>query len=733
MQIFVKTLTGKTISLVVEPCDTFRNLKSTIQEKEGLPPEFQRLFFAGRPLQDENTLSDYNVQNGSTLLLLLRLRCPEHFKISVKTISGESFTLNVQGSDTIKKVKAKIEYQKGIPSHRQRLIFSGKLLEDGRKVSDYHIQNRYIIYLALQRSEGRNENQSKATLEMLKYLQKGTSIESTTIYVSQRSGNAVKLQCHKHDTIWKIKIKLGEILRIPPSEQCLMYAGDILDDSKSVKHYKFANNTQLSVRHTSVSVRMPKGEALTINCSLQHTVQILKARIQESTGHPMHQQILRFDGKLLENNKLYSYSITEGCVIELILKIKLFVKTTADEIVILEANSNDTIASIKKKIQKDKEGTSSDKFKIIFDGRQLVDEGTLSEYNIQNGSTVQVKPREPMQIFIKLPGKTKALNVEESDTIENVKRMIQHTEGYHPEQQMFCFGGKYLEDRKTLCEYAIQKESTLHLVLRLRGSGGMLPGITPLGNIYYSQFSNGDTVAILKEKFMQQENFPFIHSDTNLDNTKLPNDYIMEDSEEDQIKNADKSLHFTLHPALPIVMTPAELPHVDQGDDKKKSINIMDVNNKTLQLLTKQKVTVGKLKKYIQHKEKADLTKAGQPYHRIPLRIMDQRENGVQKLLNNEYVEPSVFGKTVLVLKVTEDMHVFVQIPYVTDKFIPLRLRHTEKFADIKTRTCALMNFVNEYKLWFDGTELDDTLTLADYKAIDIHVNVGAILKLVEA
>ena len=98
MQLFVKTLTGKTVSIEVEEGESIEDVKAKISEKEGIPPEQQRLIFGGQQLQDAKTLDDYDVGDDATLHLVLRLR--GGMQLFVKTLAGKTVSIEVEEGES---------------------------------------------------------------------------------------------------------------------------------------------------------------------------------------------------------------------------------------------------------------------------------------------------------------------------------------------------------------------------------------------------------------------------------------------------------------------------------------------------------------------------------------------------------------------------------------------------------------------------------------------------------
>lgn len=215
MWIFVKTLAGDTISLVVESSETITKLKKRIRDTDTTPISQYGLIIAGKNLEDGRTLSDHNIQNESTLhMVLITFQSGTEMQIFVKPLTGKTITLMVYISETIGDVKEHIYQVEGFPPDRIHLIFDGRYLEDGKTLRDYNIKKDSTLHLHPR---------------MRSY-----------IFVKTLTGE-IKLDVKSSETIGDVKVSIQKIEGIPQHQQLLIIDGKILEDCKTLKDHNIKN------------------------------------------------------------------------------------------------------------------------------------------------------------------------------------------------------------------------------------------------------------------------------------------------------------------------------------------------------------------------------------------------------------------------------------------------------------------------------------------------------------
>jgi len=270
MQIFVKQLSGVVCTLQTDPLDTVRSVKTRIPEFS-LSLAEPRLTFAGHDLEDRLTLADSNIQNESTLSVVLRLRggmmrqlCPQQanardgappelkkndelkafnliypgqIQIIVKFMNDQTIPVILPSNSKVNVLKAKIAESLQVPAQDQRLLYSGMRLEDERTLSHYELENKSTILLATRHSS--------QVARKPKQEQTAQSNAEVQIFVKNLNGKSMAIMISPSDTVESLHEKVEAKTGIPPSQQRLLFGGKQLQPGRILADYDIQKENTL--------------------------------------------------------------------------------------------------------------------------------------------------------------------------------------------------------------------------------------------------------------------------------------------------------------------------------------------------------------------------------------------------------------------------------------------------------------------------------------------------------
>ncbi len=464
MTIYVKTMTGKTITLNIDPFNTVFLIQLIINESEGIPPSQQRLLFEEKPLKNDGKLNDYNIQHQDTLHLVMRLRGRMYMQIFVKTPNGNTITLQVEASDTIKIVKTKIQNKEGISYHGQSLIFVGKELEDGRTLRDYNIQEENILRFVA-RWVTVKTNSDEFTVPILK------------------DGMV---------TVRDLKYSICALNHIPPECQTILHDDRVLDlddpiPPGDVVHLQIQQDPVFSVFVAGRNY----SEIISITVTAETTVESLKAILILKTKIRSIFSIyvsdcLIFNGKELDDgSSIKDCNIRAGILVNTVKSIDGFSCNVhfADkrQHVSMKIDSTETVLSLKARLQAEVlEVPSPCLQQLTINDSPMEDSQTMAECGVdESESNVTLSVQAPRMLVKTSTGNIIEVGIYPEKEVVSLKRLIRKEIVVKIIKQQLYYRGQVLDDKHTISSYNLPPNPLLQLceltLLRVSVSQLMYP------------------------------------------------------------------------------------------------------------------------------------------------------------------------------------------------------------------------------------------------------------------
>ena len=295
-----------------------------------------------------------------------------------------AFSLEVKPSDTIRNVKLKIQEKKNIPFDKQeklsfttnkvidqKLVSTTISLYDDKRIKDYGIQKGNIIKLELY---------------------------TLLILVKKLDREIIKIYTHNNKSIYSLQTEIRHKENIPFNLQItLIFSGKILDIVKTLEDYNIKDETTIhlvtiTLKPMTINVKLLTGQTISLEVYKADTIENFKNKFKEKENIPINKYDVKFGEQILEKCFTFEYyNIKEDTLLDISEKqsMNIFLKNLNEKMTTLEVYAYNTKEEVKKIIE-EKEGIPNSQQKLIFLGKQLEDNRTLDDYNIQKDSTINL-------------------------------------------------------------------------------------------------------------------------------------------------------------------------------------------------------------------------------------------------------------------------------------------------------------------------------------------------------
>jgi len=525
------------IFLDMKVSDTIKKLKTKIQHTEGIQESQQRLIFNGIELEDNNTLSFYNINSDSIIYLEVCFNTLNAIKVYITNNIGDILSLTVQPSESIEDIKKMITEEINIPFEQQYLSFNEVELENQFSLSDYDIKNGSTIHL---------------TVRLYSFTK-----NNIPIFIFNESGEIINLKVNPSETINNIKTMIKNKYNISINQQYLFFDDNELCNEMKLSDYNIQENSNIQLligfqnshnNKIKIYINNYIGELITLYVKPTDTIEKIKTMIKKREKIPINQQILTFNNIHLDNDfNLSYYNINKESILNLDYQFnnnnnnndnksnqntQIYIKNIYGDSFTLDVQLTDRVEYLKEKI-KEKIEFLPEHYYLYYKGKKLDNNKTLSNYHIKMGTTIKVilRLRNMFNIFIKdLTGDTFSLKIQHSYSFENIKSMIIEKTNYSLYDFDLFYNHKKLKNHKSFSNYNIPQESIIHAVKN--NSEFQIFVINLIGKTIVINVKPSNTIQEVKQKIEMRDNIPIDmqilnYSGKILDNNKTIYDYFI--------------------------------------------------------------------------------------------------------------------------------------------------------------------------------------------------------------